>query len=153
MIRRSGTTYPSEQVVLQIEFASSRAQLLDRPDNLKPASDVLNCRSQISDSSYLDCLGNNLSNNQSQLLSVQSQLRVGKLGAGSQLTSGPQWSPAKTTMLCSAMMVAVQYLSVRRSSSKEGSSVLCEVGGGRSDGESQKFRDLRSFFGLKIEAG
>lgn len=72
VIRRRGTTYPSEQVVLQIEFASSRAQLLDRLDNLNPASDVLNCRSQIPDS-YLDCLSNNLSNNQSQPLSVQSQ--------------------------------------------------------------------------------
>ena len=37
-----GTTYPSEQVVLQIEFASRRAQLLDRLDDLNPASDVLN---------------------------------------------------------------------------------------------------------------
>jgi hypothetical protein len=64
-------TYPSEQVVLQIEFASSRAQLLDRLDNLNPASDVLNCSSQMLDS-YLDCLSNNLSNNQSQSLSVQS---------------------------------------------------------------------------------
>lgn len=72
VIRSRGTTYPSEQVVLQIEFASSRAQLLDRLDNLNPASDVLNYRSQIPDS-YLDCLSNNLSNNQSQPLSVQSQ--------------------------------------------------------------------------------
>ncbi len=44
VIRRRGTTYPSEQVVLQIEFASSRAQLLDCLDNLNPASDVLDCR-------------------------------------------------------------------------------------------------------------
>jgi hypothetical protein len=71
VIRRRGTTYPSEQVVLHIEFASSRAQLLDRLDNLNPASDVLNCRSQILDS-YLDCLSNNLTNNQSQPLSSQS---------------------------------------------------------------------------------
>ena len=47
VIRRPGggggiTTYPSEQVVLQIEFASRRAQLLDRLDDLNPASDVLN---------------------------------------------------------------------------------------------------------------
>lgn len=71
VIRRpgGGTTYPSEQVVLQIEFASSRAQLLDRLDDLNPASDVLNCRSQTPDS-YLDCLGNNLSIDQSQPLSV-----------------------------------------------------------------------------------
>ncbi len=60
VVRCRGTTYPSEQVVLQIEFASSRAQLLDRLDNLCPASVVLSCRSQIPDS-YLDCLGNNLS--------------------------------------------------------------------------------------------
>jgi len=60
VIRRRGATYPSEQVILQIEFASSRAQLLNRLDNLNPASDVLNCRSQIPDS-YLNCLSNNLS--------------------------------------------------------------------------------------------
>ena len=39
--------YPSEQVVLQIEFASSRAQLLDLLDNLDPALDALNCSSHI----------------------------------------------------------------------------------------------------------
>lgn len=59
---RDPSTHPSKQVVLQIEFASSRAQLLDRLDNLNTASEVLNCRSQVLDS-YLDCLGNNLSNN------------------------------------------------------------------------------------------
>lgn len=72
VIRHRWTTYPSEQVVLQIEFASIRAQLLDLFDNLNPASDVLKRMSQIPDS-YLDCLSNYLSNNQSQPLSVQSQ--------------------------------------------------------------------------------
>ena len=69
VVRRRGTTYPSEEVMLQIELASSRAQLLNRLDNLNPASDVLNCRSQTPDS-YLDCLIDNLTNNQSQPLSV-----------------------------------------------------------------------------------
>jgi hypothetical protein len=72
VIRRRGITYPSEQVLVQIEFASSRAQLLNLLDDLNPVSDVLNYRSQIPDS-YLDCLGNNLSNNHSQPLSVSSQ--------------------------------------------------------------------------------
>jgi hypothetical protein len=44
----SGDYLPSEQLVLQIEFARSRAQLLDRLDNLSPTLDVITagCRYQ-----------------------------------------------------------------------------------------------------------
>lgn len=59
-------------MVLQIEFASSRAQLLDLLDDLSRASDMINCSSKIP-GSYLDCLSSNLPNNQNQPLSVQSQ--------------------------------------------------------------------------------
>lgn len=69
VIQRRGATYPSEQMVLQIEYASIWAQLLDCPNNLNLVLGVLNYRSQIPNS-YLDCLSNNLSNNQSQPLLV-----------------------------------------------------------------------------------
>jgi hypothetical protein len=74
VFRDRWTTYPSEQVVLQIEFASSRPQLLDRLDDLDSASGLLDRRPQIRNS-YLDCLSNNLSIDQSQPLAVQSQRR------------------------------------------------------------------------------
>lgn len=57
-VRGQGTTYTSEQLLLQLELASIRAQLLDRLDNLRPASDMINCKYQTC--SNLDRLSDNL---------------------------------------------------------------------------------------------